>query len=141
MVTALPIAAAGAQVLYEDLSRARGDMENHIKEQQLMLFAPTAEVRVDWHKKDRYGRLIGSVWVASPDAPCRRTPDCAKTLDVGMAQLTVGLAWHYKRYAHEQDPQQRGQYEFAEKEARAKRAGLWSDLNPVSPWEWRGTRG
>jgi len=51
--------------------------------------------------------------------------DCPKTLDAGMAQLTVGLAWHYKKYANEQDPQQRGQYAFAEEEARAKRAGLW----------------
>jgi endonuclease YncB( thermonuclease family) len=98
------------------------------------------DVRVDWRKTDRYGRLVGTVWVASPDGPCRQRPDCAKTLDAGLAQLTVGLAWHYKKYASEQEPQQRGQYAFAEEEARAKRAGLWRDPNPVPPWEWRGAK-
>ncbi len=69
--------------------------------------------------------------------PCRGRSDCPKTLDAGLAQLTVGLAWHYRQYAHEQDPQQRGQYEFAEIEARAKRAGLWRDPRAVPPWDWR----
>ena len=98
------------------------------------------DVRVDWHKKDRYGRLVGTVWVASPHAPCHQRSDCAKTLDAGMAQLTVGLAWHYKKYASEQDPQQRGQYAFAEEEAKARRVGLWAYANPVPPWEWRHSR-
>jgi endonuclease YncB( thermonuclease family) len=95
------------------------------------------DARVDWHKTDRYGRLVGTVWVASPDSACRVKPDCAKTLDAGLAQLTVGLGWHYKQYANEQAPQQRGQYAFAEDEARAKRVGLWRDANPLAPWEWR----
>jgi len=95
------------------------------------------DVRVDWHKRDRYGRLVGTVWVVSPDMPCIGKPDCPKNLDAGLAQLTVGLAWHYRKYAHEQEPQQRGQYAFAEEEARVKRAGLWRDPNPVPPWEWR----
>ena len=98
------------------------------------------DVRVDWRKTDRYGRLVGTVWVVSPDMPCRDKPDCPKTLDAGLAQLTVGLAWHYKKYAHEQEPQQRGQYAFAEEEARAKRVGLWKDPNPVPPWEWRSAK-
>jgi endonuclease YncB( thermonuclease family) len=95
------------------------------------------DARVDWHKKDRYGRLVGTVWVASPDSACRGMPDCPKLLDAGLAQLTVGLAWHYKKYANEQGLQQRGQYAFAEEEAQAKRVGLWRDANPVPPWEWR----
>ena len=98
------------------------------------------DARIEWKKRDRYGRLIGTVWVASPDAPCRARPDCPKTLDAGLAQLTVGLAWHYKKYAHEQEPQQRGQYAFAEEEARVKRAGLWRDPNPVPPWDWRSAK-
>ncbi len=39
VVTSLPIAALDAQALYEELYCARGEMENRIKEQQLMLFA------------------------------------------------------------------------------------------------------
>jgi endonuclease YncB( thermonuclease family) len=98
------------------------------------------DVRVDWRKTDRYGRLVGTVWVAPPDVSCGRKADCPKTLDAGLAQLTLGLAWHFKRYANEQKLQQREQYAFAEEEARAERAGLWGDVNPVPPWEWRKTR-
>jgi hypothetical protein len=39
VVTSLSSAVAGAQVLYEQLYCARGDMENRIKEQQLDMFA------------------------------------------------------------------------------------------------------
>ena len=92
------------------------------------------EVRVDDRKKDRYGRTIGRVWVAS--AECKES-DCPKTLDAGMALLTVGLAWHYKKYEKEQPEEERGQYAFAETEARAKRVGLWHDGNAVPPWDWR----
>jgi endonuclease YncB( thermonuclease family) len=62
---------------------------------------------------------------------------CPKTLDAGLAQLTVGLAWWYRQYAKEQSPEDAGRYEFAEHEARAKRAGLWADGHPVPPWDWR----
>lgn len=72
----------------------------------------------------------------SPDTPCPTT-NCRKTLDVGMAQLTQGMAWHFKRYAHEQAEEERERYSFAEEEARAKGVGLWSDPKPVPPWEWR----
>ena len=59
------------------------------------------------------------------------------TLDAGMYQLTVGMAWWYRQYAKEQTPKQRGQYEFAEVEAKAKGVGLWREPEPVAPWEWR----
>jgi endonuclease YncB( thermonuclease family) len=88
------------------------------------------EVDVHWHKPDRYQRIIGKVMVA--DTHCRSTP-CPKTLDAGLAQLTVGLAWWYRHYAKEQSSEDAGRYEFAEQEARAKRAGLWVDGHPVPP--------
>ena len=47
------------------------------------------------------------------------------------------MAWWYRYYAKEPTPEQRGQYEFAEFEAKAKRVGLWQEPEPVSPWEWR----
>jgi len=92
------------------------------------------EVDVQWHKHDRYQRIVGKVMVASPD--CRRSP-CPKTLDAGHALVTVGLAWWYAKYAKEQSTEDAGRYEVAEHEARAKRAGLWADGHPVPPWEWR----
>jgi len=92
------------------------------------------DVAVDWYKTDRWGRLIGTVRVASPE--CRRAT-CPKMLDAGLALITSGLAWHFKRYAHEQSEEERERYAFAEEEARARKAGLWRDPNPVPPWEWR----
>ena len=47
--------------------------------------------RVEFYKRDRWKRLIGKVWVRSPDSPCH-TENCPKTLNVGMAQLTQGVS-------------------------------------------------
>ena len=90
------------------------------------------DVRVEWDKRDRYGRIVGTIWVQPLD--CSR---CGMTLDAGQAQLSVGLAWWYRRYSSEQPPEYRARYEFEEGEARARNAGLWRDANPVPPWEWR----
>ena len=65
---------------------------------------------------DRYGRTIGVVCAAS----------CVNT-----AMVQEGFAWHYVAYSDSELLAQ------AEKEARAARAGLWSDPNPIPPWEWR----
>ena len=83
-------------------------------------------------KTDRYQRKVCSVWVAPASAP-----DGPRTLDAGMAMVSTGMAWWYRAYAREQSPQERGQYEFAEGEARGRRVGLWADAEPVPPWDWR----
>jgi endonuclease YncB( thermonuclease family) len=90
------------------------------------------EVDLDCLKTDRYGRSVCKVMVTPASAP--RGP---KTLDAGLAMVTVGMAWWYRDYAREQTPQERGQYEFAEMEAKAKHVGLWRDAAPVAPWDWR----
>lgn len=90
------------------------------------------EVALHCPKSDRYGRSVCKVMVAPASAP--RGP---KTLDAGLAMVTLGMAWWYRTYAREQTPQERGQYEFAEAEARAKRVGLWQDQDLVAPWDWR----
>src|SRR5215831_3157900 len=61
------------------------------------------DVRADCNKRDRYGRDVCRVWVTPLDCP-----NCGLTLDVALAQLTVGLAWHYKRFENEQTPEERG---------------------------------
>ncbi|MDM0013551.1 thermonuclease family protein [Variovorax sp. J22P168] len=93
------------------------------------------EVDLDCPKTDPYGRSVCRVMVAPNSAP-----DGPRTLDAGLAMLTIGMAWWYRAYAGEQTPQERGQYEFAEQEARAKRAGLWRDADPMPPWQWRQAR-
>jgi len=92
------------------------------------------EVRVEFNKHDRYGRIVGKLWVTPMDCPT-----CGKTLDVGLAQVTTVKAWWYRKYAREQSPEPQGRCEFAEQEAKAKRAGLWQDKNPQPPWEFRRT--
>ena len=95
-------------------------------------------VVVIWHKRDRYGRLVGEVHV-SPREPCGEAR-CAEFTDAGLAQIESGLAWHYRKYRHEQTPAQRLRYALAEKSARAKHEGLWQDPHPVAPWQYRGNR-
>jgi endonuclease YncB( thermonuclease family) len=90
------------------------------------------EVRIEFEKYDRYGRIVWKVLVRPPD--CQ---SCGKTLDVCLAQVGSGMAWWYRRYAHEQTTEDQGRYEFAEKEAKAKKIGLWQDRNPIPPWEFR----
>lgn len=92
-------------------------------------------VRVEWHKRDRYQRIIGKVMVAPPDCP-----NCGLTLDVGLAQITTGMAWWYRAYANEQSVEDRGRYEHAEFEAKIRRVGLWADTNPIPPWAFRRER-
>lgn len=93
------------------------------------------QARLECGKKDRYKRSVCNVWVAPTSAP-----DGPQTIDAGLAMVSQGMAWWYRAYANEQTPEARGQYEFAEQEARGKRAGLWADkgaVAPVAPWEWR----
>jgi endonuclease YncB( thermonuclease family) len=51
--------------------------------------------------------------------------------------ITMGLAWHFKRHAAEQGEEDRARYADDEREARARKAGLWVEPDPVPPWEWR----
>ncbi len=83
-------------------------------------------VTVQWHKRDRYGRLVGQVF--------------ADSHDVGLVQIDRGLAWHYKAYEREQNAADARGYAEAENEARAARRGLWADRKPVAPWEYRQAR-
>jgi endonuclease YncB( thermonuclease family) len=86
-----------------------------------LVFQKRVEVRC--HKKDRYGREVCAVFVGFRD--------------VGLEQIRNGLAWHYKEYQHEQSTQERLVYAKEEERAKASRVGLWKDVRPVAPWEWR----
>ncbi len=86
-----------------------------------LVFGQTVEV--DFNKTDRYGRLIGKIVVNGQDA--------------NLQQLHAGMAWHYKEYEREQPPEERRRYAQAEDDARDRGVGLWKDLKPVPPWEFR----
>jgi endonuclease YncB( thermonuclease family) len=53
----------------------------------------TKAVQVEWTKRDRYGRIIGTV--------------VADGRDVCLPQIQSGLAWHYKKYKTEQSVEDR----------------------------------
>jgi endonuclease YncB( thermonuclease family) len=91
--------------------------------QHLSELAFGKEAKADCYKVDRYDRDVCTVYVNGKD--------------VGLAQLDAGLAWWFRKYAHEQLPRDRIDYEAAEDRAAADRIGLWKDANPVPPWEWR----
>lgn len=80
-------------------------------------------VTVDWHKRDRYGRIVGKVLDGGQD--------------LNLALVRDGMCWWYRKYADEQAPRDQRLYREAEETARAARRGLWRDKNPVPPWEWR----
>lgn len=90
------------------------------------------EVKVDWRKQDRYGRIVGKLTLQTP--PCAT---CPKTLDPGLAQLEAGLAWWDREARREQTLSDQGYYEYAEFDAKSRRIGLWQDAAPIPPWEWR----
>jgi len=118
----------------------RGQPGGQRSKESLSMLVYDQPVRVESNKRDRFGRIVGKVWVAPPDSPCRGRPDCPTTLDAGLSQITMGRAWWFRKYADEQSPEDRSRYEFAEAEARAKKAGLWRDGTAVPPWEWRAAR-
>jgi endonuclease YncB( thermonuclease family) len=93
------------------------------------------KVNVIGSKVDRYKRLIAKVVVPS-DATCTNVL-CPGSIDVGLRQVELGMAWWYRKYAIEQTPFDQAAYEVAEDAAKRGRSGLWRDADPVAPWEWR----
>jgi endonuclease YncB( thermonuclease family) len=100
--------------------------------QHLLSMVGGKDVLVESKKSDRYGRVLGKVWVQPSD--CSR---CGKTLNTNHAQVLAGMAWWYRYYAKDQSAEDRGRYESAEDEAKARGLGLWSAPNPIKPYDWR----
>lgn len=74
-------------------------------------------VRVEWEKKDRYGRTLGTVYLADES--------------INLWLVRNGWAWQYRQYSKSETLKR------AEDAARQERVGLWQDKTPVEPWEWR----
>jgi endonuclease YncB( thermonuclease family) len=66
---------------------------------------------------DRYGRTIAQLLIDS--------------VNINLLMVRTGNAWHYKYYSS--DPE----LAKAENFARNEKLGLWQDLNPIEPWQWR----
>ena len=81
------------------------------------------EVAIYWTKVDKYRRTVGTIMLAGHD--------------MNIEQVKAGLAWHFKKYANEQEPRDRLTYAAAEQQARAAKLGLWQDSDPTAPGDWR----
>jgi endonuclease YncB( thermonuclease family) len=85
------------------------------------------QITVEADKRDKYRREVGKIFLSSGQ-------------DVNLEQVSRGFAWHYKVYEREQSSNDRTLYDFAEREARAQRRGLWADPDPVPPWAYRHSK-
>lgn len=88
---------------------------------QTCAFGRQAVVQV--HGPDRHGRTVGQLEAGGRDC--------------GLVLVEAGLAWHYKAYEQEQPLADRSAYAAAERNARRRRLGLWSEAAPEPPWAWR----
>lgn len=75
------------------------------------------EVRIEKSGVDQYGRTLAFVYVGD--------------ICVNKELLKLGMAWHYKHYNKDPDLAR------LEDNARAAKIGLWSQPNPVAPWDFR----
>jgi endonuclease YncB( thermonuclease family) len=54
--------------------------------------------------------------------------------DINREMVAEGMAWAYRRFLQ---GSYASEYLDAESRARSRRAGLWRDVNPRPPWEFR----
>jgi endonuclease YncB( thermonuclease family) len=81
------------------------------------------QIEVDCYKTDPRGREI--CWAH------------AGSLDLGLALVGRGAAWHLDRYADEQTLDERRELARSEASARRERRGLWAVPDAMPPWECR----
>ena len=80
------------------------------------------EIRLELFDEYSYDRQIGKVYYHGFFGTER---------DLSEVLLSVGLAWHYIKYSNNLD--------YAEHEYYAKnqKKGVWSEPNPLAPWNFR----
>ena len=83
-------------------------------------------VKVEYSKRDRYGRIVGKIMYQGQD--------------MNLEMIRAGLAWHYKKYKKEQTKLDRNLYAAADSFSKANGIGLFNDKKAISPWEFRKLR-
>ncbi|HDT0661724.1 TPA: thermonuclease family protein [Enterobacter cloacae subsp. dissolvens] len=87
--------------------------------QELSSMVAQRHVTVSGGDTDRYGRLLGTLWLG--------------VTDVNAEQIRKGLAWAYRYHGKPARPD----YAVLEAEARRQSLGLWSEPGQTEPWRWR----
>lgn len=94
-----------------------------VSKQSLSELVFNKQVVADCPSTDRYARSLCKIFVGG--------------IDANLAQIERGYAWHYKQYQSDQSPDDRVKYSAAEDTARQTRLAIWSESNPIPPWEYR----
>lgn len=84
-----------------------------------LAFGRTVEVLDEG--RDRYGRWVGHVLVDGAD--------------VNRQMVATGNAWHYAKYSTDQS------LAALQSQAQTQQIGLWSQPNPLPPWQYRASGG
>lgn len=74
------------------------------------------QVKVTYTERDKYGRILGTVWFGGED--------------INLRMVAEGMAWRYHYSRNER-------YAAAQDAARTLRIGLWADPNAQDPWAYR----
>jgi endonuclease YncB( thermonuclease family) len=104
----------------------RGQPYSQVSRRALAARVLHRDVTVLWSTHDRYHRIVGKVTIDG--------------VDVNLAQVADGMAWHYRFYQREQSRDDARAYATAEAWARKRGIGLWADTRPVPPWTFRHER-
>ena len=99
--------------------------------QYLSEFIGGKNVRVETQGDDRYGRIIGDVYLKDAGGPNALPDAILPDWNINREIVQEGLAWHYKKYSTDIN------LEMDEATAKYRKLGLWSDPRHVAPWEWR----
>lgn len=94
-----------------------------ISKKFLSFYLTGKEVVVEHDNADYEGQIIGKVLY--------------KGRDLNLKQIKAGMAWHYKKYQHQQSPADRNAYASGEINAKKVRRGLWRGRERIPPWVWR----
>ncbi len=74
-------------------------------------------VMVEFEKTDRYGRIIGTVYLDDRN--------------INQAMIRDGFAWWYRKYSKDNNLSK------LETNARHQNRGLWTAKHPIPPWDYR----
>lgn len=81
------------------------------------------EVTVNWIKRDYHKRVVGKVML--------------NKMDVNLEQVKRGMAWVFKHFVNDPYSQDQADYVDAQEQAEERRLGLWTQRDPIPPWEFR----
>lgn len=79
------------------------------------------QVKLRWTKSDRSKRLIAFTYLSDGR-------------ELSHEMIKAGWAWHFTKYNKDAD------LAALQRTARLRRLGLWTDANPIAPWDYRKSR-